>query len=74
MIGLALTQPEREQIARDLEGTICTDECLVENYPHRKVVEILNAAAEQGVVRCDGCNYWTRNVNRQGECQDCEES
>lgn len=76
MIGLPLTDAEEAQIALDLEGTICSDECLAEIYPRREVAEVLDAAAKQGVFRCEDCSFWTRNVNQRGECQclDCQES
>lgn len=74
MIGESLTVAEEQKIARDLEGTCASDEFLAEEYPHRKPLEILEAANRQGVVRCEECKFFSRIVNDHGECIDCQQS
>lgn len=74
MIGESLTTAEEKKIARDLEGTCASDDVIAEDYPRRKVFEIVEAAFRQGVVRCTGCSFFSRIVNERGECLDCQQS
>jgi hypothetical protein len=64
-----LSDTQKERIARDLEGTFSSGDLQVEEYG-RPMSEIIEAAAENGIVRCVGCDYWGR-VNRHGECVEC---